>query len=148
MCPSGLRPPRPFTCLRFPSSGPADRSGKYSCRRVLALFPDSGSAGNWPVRSISISHVRREYNTEANGLAGAAVRCVRAPASGLNRSGGIWRFPGRYHRLRQEHGTEEFKWRFSLISCKFVLEKGDLHIPVFDNFLRLECRKSLGYRAS
>jgi tRNA(Arg) A34 adenosine deaminase TadA len=48
----------------------------------------------------------------------------------------------------KKHGTEEFKWRACLISCKFVLEKGGLHIPVFDNFLRLECRKLFGYRAS
>src|ERR1700716_3193873 len=32
----------------------------------------------------------------------------------------------------KKHGTEEFKWRACLISCKFVLEKGDHHIPVFD----------------
>ncbi|MGD0466795.1 MAG: nucleoside deaminase [Terriglobales bacterium] len=48
----------------------------------------------------------------------------------------------------KKHGTEEFKWRACLISCKFVLEKGGHHIPVFDNFLRLECRKLFGYRAS
>ena len=27
----------------------------------------------------------------------------------------------------KKHGTEEFKWRACLISCKFVLEKGGLH---------------------
>ena len=48
----------------------------------------------------------------------------------------------------KKHGTEEFKWRACLISCKFVLEKGDRHIPVFDKFLRPECRKLFGYRAS
>jgi hypothetical protein len=48
----------------------------------------------------------------------------------------------------RKHGTEEFKWRACLISCKFVLKKGVLHIPVFDGFLRLECRKLFGYRAS
>ena len=36
----------------------------------------------------------------------------------------------------KKHGTEEFKWRACLISCKFVLEKGGLHIPVFGKFLR------------
>jgi hypothetical protein len=46
----------------------------------------------------------------------------------------------------KKHGTEEFKWRACLISCKFVLEKGNLHIPVFGNFLRLECRKLFRYR--
>ena len=35
----------------------------------------------------------------------------------------------------KKHGTEEFKWRACLISCRFVLEKGNLHIPVFDNFM-------------
>ena len=48
----------------------------------------------------------------------------------------------------KKHGTEEFKWRACLISCKFVLEKGGLHIPVFGKFLRPECRKLFGYRAS
>jgi tRNA(adenine34) deaminase len=47
----------------------------------------------------------------------------------------------------KKHGTEEFKWRACLISCKFVLEKGGLHIPVFDGFLRAECRKLFRYRA-
>ena len=40
------------------------------------------------------------------------------------------------------------QWRACLISCKFVLEKGGLRIPVFGRFLRLECRKLFGYRAS
>ena len=48
----------------------------------------------------------------------------------------------------KKHGTEEFKWRACLISCKFVLEKGGLHVPVFGSFLRLECRKLFRYRAS
>ena len=45
----------------------------------------------------------------------------------------------------KKHGTEEFKWRACLISCKFVLEKGGLRIPVFDSFLRLECQKLFKY---
>jgi len=48
----------------------------------------------------------------------------------------------------KKHGTEEFKWRACLISCKFVLEKGERQIPVFDHFLRPECRKLFGYRAA
>jgi tRNA(adenine34) deaminase len=47
----------------------------------------------------------------------------------------------------KNHGTEEFKWRACLISCKFVLEKGDRHIPVFEHFLRPECRTLFGYRS-
>jgi tRNA(Arg) A34 adenosine deaminase TadA len=48
----------------------------------------------------------------------------------------------------EKHGTEEFKWRACLISCQFVLQKGNLHIPVFDHFMRLECQKLFGYRGS
>jgi tRNA(adenine34) deaminase len=48
----------------------------------------------------------------------------------------------------KKHGTEDFKWRACLISCKFVLEKGGLRIPVFGKFLRPECRKLFGYRAT
>src|SRR5579863_3870942 len=48
----------------------------------------------------------------------------------------------------RKHGTEQFKWRACLIPCKFVLEKGGLNIPVFDSFLRAECRRLFKYRAS
>jgi len=41
----------------------------------------------------------------------------------------------------KEHGTEQFKWRACLISCKFVLEKGGLYIPVFDGFLNTRVSK-------
>src|SRR5882757_5292227 len=47
----------------------------------------------------------------------------------------------------KKHGTEEYKWRACLISCKFVLEKGGPHVPVFDGFLRSECQKLFRYRA-
>src|SRR5882762_12005990 len=48
----------------------------------------------------------------------------------------------------KKHGTEEFKWRACLISCKFVLEQGGLHVPVIGNFMGPECRKLFGYRAT
>src|SRR2546423_7575272 len=48
----------------------------------------------------------------------------------------------------KKHGTEEFKWRACLISCKYVFEKGGLDAPVFGSFLRPGCRKIFGYRAS
>ena len=40
-----------------------------------------------------------------------------------------------------KHGTEQFKWRACLISCKFVLEKGSLYIPVFDGLLEIGVSK-------
>jgi hypothetical protein len=79
----------------------------------------------------------RERDQEIAGRTGGAQRI----------GGGIWRFPRRHHCLRQETRYRGIQRRACLISCKFVLEKGDLHIPVFDNFLRLECRKLFEYRA-
>src|SRR4029434_2300526 len=48
----------------------------------------------------------------------------------------------------KKHGTEQFKLRACLISSKVVREEESLYIPVFDGFLRLECRKLFKYRAS
>jgi tRNA(adenine34) deaminase len=48
----------------------------------------------------------------------------------------------------KKHGTEEFKWRACLISCKFVLEQGNLHVPVIGNFMGADCRKLFRYNPS
>jgi tRNA(adenine34) deaminase len=47
----------------------------------------------------------------------------------------------------RKHGTEVYKWRACLISCRFVFEKGNHHIPVVGGFLRKECQKLFSYRA-
>jgi tRNA(adenine34) deaminase len=44
------------------------------------------------------------------------------------------------------HGTDEYKWRACLISCRFVFEKGNHSIPVTSGFLREECQKLFAYR--
>jgi tRNA(adenine34) deaminase len=46
----------------------------------------------------------------------------------------------------RKHGTDEYKWRACLISCRFVFEKGNHKIPVTGGFLRLECQKLFAYR--
>ncbi len=48
----------------------------------------------------------------------------------------------------KKHGTEDYKWRACLISCKYVLKKGGHPVPVFEHFLRDDCHKLFGYRAS
>jgi tRNA(Arg) A34 adenosine deaminase TadA len=48
----------------------------------------------------------------------------------------------------KKHGTEEFKWRACLISCKFVFEKGNLQIPIVGSFLRSDCQKLFTYRTT
>src|ERR1700683_3689811 len=47
-----------------------------------------------------------------------------------------------------DHGSEYYKWRACLISCQFVLEKGNHHIPVTGGFLRKECQRLFSYRAA
>lgn len=48
----------------------------------------------------------------------------------------------------REHGNEIYKWRACLISCRFVFEKGNHHIPVVGSFLRKECQKLFAYRSA
>jgi tRNA(adenine34) deaminase len=47
-----------------------------------------------------------------------------------------------------KHGNEVYKWRACLISCRFVFEKGNHHIPVVGSFLRKECQKLFSYRSA
>ena len=46
----------------------------------------------------------------------------------------------------RQHGNEVYKWRACLISCRFVLEKGNHSIPVAGGFLRKECHKLFSYK--
>jgi tRNA(adenine34) deaminase len=48
----------------------------------------------------------------------------------------------------RECGTEEYKWRACLISCRFVFEKANHSIPVIGGFLRKECQKLFSYRTA
>ena len=48
----------------------------------------------------------------------------------------------------REHGTEYYKWRACLISCAYVLKKGNHCIPVTGGFLRKECQKLFSYRTA
>jgi tRNA(Arg) A34 adenosine deaminase TadA len=47
-----------------------------------------------------------------------------------------------------KRGTENYKWRACLISCRLVFEKGNHRIPVTGGFLRQECQKLFSYRAA
>lgn len=47
----------------------------------------------------------------------------------------------------RESGTEEYRWRACLIPCRFVFEKGNHAAPVFDGFLRAECKRLFRYKA-
>ena len=47
-----------------------------------------------------------------------------------------------------KHGNEFYKWRACLISCQFVFEKGNHHIPVVGSFLRKECQELFSYRSA
>jgi tRNA(adenine34) deaminase len=48
----------------------------------------------------------------------------------------------------RKRGTEDYKWRACLISCRLVLEKGNHKIPVIGGFLRKECQKLFRYRST
>jgi tRNA(Arg) A34 adenosine deaminase TadA len=48
----------------------------------------------------------------------------------------------------RKRGTEDYKWRACLISCRFVLKKGNHPVPVIGGILRRECQKLFSYRAT
>jgi tRNA(Arg) A34 adenosine deaminase TadA len=48
----------------------------------------------------------------------------------------------------RKRGTEDYKWRACLISCRLVFEKGNHFIPVIGGFLRKECQKLFSYRTA
>ena len=45
----------------------------------------------------------------------------------------------------RKRGTDVYKWRACLISCRLVFEKGNHIIPVTGGFLRKECQKLFSY---
>ncbi len=45
----------------------------------------------------------------------------------------------------RKRGTDEYKWRACLISCRFVFEKGNHPIPVRGGFLRKQCHDLFTY---
>ena len=46
----------------------------------------------------------------------------------------------------RKRGTDEYKWRACLISCRFVLERGNHPIPVIGGFLHRECHQLFRYK--
>ena len=48
----------------------------------------------------------------------------------------------------RKHGDEVYKWRACLISCRFVLEKGNHRVPVIGGFHRNKCQKLFSYRST
>jgi len=47
-----------------------------------------------------------------------------------------------------KRGTEDYKWRACLISCRLVLDKGNHSIPVIGGFLRESCQKLFSYKTT
>src|ERR1700726_4218138 len=46
----------------------------------------------------------------------------------------------------RKRGTEDYKWRACLISCRLVFEKGNHAIPVIGGFLKENCQRLFSYR--
>jgi tRNA(adenine34) deaminase len=46
----------------------------------------------------------------------------------------------------KKRGTEDYKWRACLISCRYVLEKGNHPVPVVGGFLRTKCQTLFSYK--
>jgi guanine deaminase len=46
----------------------------------------------------------------------------------------------------RKNGTDYYKWRACLVSCRLVFEKGNHNIPVVGGFLHKECYRLFSYK--
>src|SRR5271169_4506027 len=167
MIPASYKPKKKFTQLAIAEAKRARDRGDYPIGAVITRLMGRrevviASAGNRVKTSgSSIKHVELEtlkYVSSGYGryLPDFVLYSTHEPCA-MCAGACVWsRIGAVVYGVSQEdiaaygrrRGTDDYKWRACLISCRVVLEKGNHAVPVFDSFLRLECRKLFGYRAS
>ena len=167
MIPASYKPKRKFMQLAIEEAKRASDRGDYPIGAVITQLTGRrevviASAGNRVKTSgSSIKHVELEtlkYVSSGYGryLPNFVLYSTHEPCA-MCAGACVWsRIGAVVYGVSQEdiaaygrkHGTDEYKWRACLISCRLVFEKGNHHIPVIGPFLREECKKLFSYRAA
>jgi tRNA(Arg) A34 adenosine deaminase TadA len=167
MIPSSYKPRKKFMQLAIEEAKRARDRGDYPIGAVITRLTQTGevviaSAGNRVKTSgSSIKHVELEilkYVSSGYGryLPDFVLYSTHEPCA-MCAGACVWcRIGGIVYGVSQEDisdygrkcGTDDYKWRACLISCRLVLEKGDRPIPVIGGFLRRECQQLFGYTPS
>jgi len=166
MIAASYKPKKKFMQLAIAEAKRARDRGDYAIGAVITRVTDGrevviASAGNRVKTSgSSIKHVELEtlkYVSSGYGryLTEFVLYTTHEPCA-MCAGACVWaRIGAVVYGVSQEdiaaygrkRGTEEYKWRACLISCRLVFEKGNHSIPVIGGFLRDECKKLFGYRA-
>jgi tRNA(Arg) A34 adenosine deaminase TadA len=166
MTPSSYKPRKKFMELAVAEAKRARDRGDYPIGAVITRLTAAGevviaSAGNRVKTSgSSIKHVELEtlkYVSSGYGryLPDFVLYSTHEPCA-MCAGACVWSRVGAVvYGVSQEdiaaygrkRGTDEYKWRACLISCRFVLEKGSHPIPVFGGFLHRECHQLFRYKA-
>jgi tRNA(adenine34) deaminase len=165
MIPASFKPGKKFMELAIAEAKRAGDRGDYPIGAVITRFTRKremviASAGNRVKTSgSSIKHVELEtlkYVSSGYGryLPDFILYSTHEPCA-MCAGACVWsRIGAVVYGVSQEDidaygrkcGTEVYKWRACLISCRFVFEKGNHVIPVVGGFLRKECQKLFSYK--
>src|SRR6478736_3027456 len=133
MIPGSYRPRRKFMELAVAEAKRAGDRGDYPIGAVITQLLGK--------REVVIASAGNRVKTSGSSIKHVELETLKYVSSGY----------GRYlpdFVLYSTHEPCAMCAGACVWSCKFVLEKGGLYIPVFDGFLRLECQKLFRYRAS
>jgi tRNA(Arg) A34 adenosine deaminase TadA len=141
MIPASYKPRRKFMELAVLEAKRAGDRGDYPIGAVITRRMGS--------REVVIASAGNRVKTSGSSIKHVELETLKYVSSGVwSRIGAV------VYGVSQEDiaaygrkcGTEDYKWRACLISCKFVFEKGNHHIPVTGGFLRQECQKLFSYK--
>jgi len=162
--PDSYKPKKKFMELAIAEAKRAGDRGDYPIGAVITCVKDGrevviASAGNRVKTSgSSIKHVELEtlkYVSSGYGryLPDFVLYSTHEPCA-MCAGACVWaRIGALVYGVSQQDiaaygrkcGTDDFKWRACLISCRVVLEKGNHRIPVTGGFLRSKCQKLFRY---
>jgi tRNA(Arg) A34 adenosine deaminase TadA len=165
MIPASYKPRKKFMELAVAEAKRAGDRGDYPIGAVITRLTGQrevviASAGNRVKTSgSSIKHVELEtlkYVSSGYGryLPDFVLYSTHEPCA-MCAGACVWsRIGGVVYGVSQQdiaaygrkRGTEDYKWRACLISCRLVFKKGNHSIPVTGGFLREECQKLFSYR--
>jgi tRNA(Arg) A34 adenosine deaminase TadA len=167
MIPASYKPRKKFMELAIAEAKRAGDRGDYPIGAVITRLTGGrevviASAGNRVKTSgSSIKHVELEtlkYVSSGYGryLTDFVLYSTHEPCA-MCAGACVWsRIGAVVYGVSQEdiaaygrkRGTDDYKWRACLISCRFVLKKGNHPAPVIGGFLRRECQKLFSYRTT
>jgi tRNA(adenine34) deaminase len=167
MIPAFYKSAKKFMELAIAEAKRAGDRGDYPIGAVIARLTGKrevvvASAGNRVKTSgSSIKHVELEtlkYLSSGYGryLPDFILYSTHEPCP-MCAGAGVWsRIGAVVYSVSQEditaygrrRGTEDYKWRACLISCRLVFEKGNHRVSVIGGFLRKKCQMLFSYRAT